>query len=113
MNAREFLRAELKKGEKLFGVKSQGYYDKLVDSWMDDKKNSKHRFDTFKVFLPKAKKILDMASGCGTFVFYGLLNGFDVFGIDPSHWKYKFNEMKTNQYSYPSKWLNNFFYREG
>ena len=108
MNARENLRAELRKSEKFFGVKSQEYYDKLVDSWMDDKKNSKHRFDTFKVFLPKAKKILDLASGCGTFVFYGLLNGFDVFGIDPSHWKYKFNEMKAREYSYPSEWINKF-----
>lgn len=33
-----------------------------------------------------------MGSGCGTFILYG----YDMYGIDPSLWKFNFNEMKDN-----------------
>jgi len=108
MNAREFLKDMLKKQEIYYGKMSQEYYNSLVNSWMNDNNNSKHRFDTIKLFLPNAKKIFDMGSGCGTFVFYGFIHGFDMYGIDPSMWKLKFNEMKAIEYSYPSEWINRF-----
>ena len=103
-----FLEDMLKKQEFYFGKKSQEYYNSLVNSWMNDNNNSKHRFDTIKLFLPNVKKILDMGSGCGTFVFYGLIHGFDIYGIDPSRGKLKFNEIKATEYSYPTEWINRF-----
>lgn len=47
-----------------------------------------------------------MGSGCGSCVFYGLLHGYKIYGIDPPLWKYKFNEMKAKKYSYPSERIN-------
>lgn len=108
MNAEEFLEKMLKKEELYFGKKSQEYYNSLVNSWMNDNNNSKHRFDSIKLFLPNAKKILDMGSGCGTFMFYGFIHNYDMYGIDPSKWKFRFNEMKARDYSYPSEWINRF-----
>ena len=113
MNAREFLEDMLKKEEINFGEKSQEYHNWVVNMWMDDLNDSKHRFDTIKLYLPKATKILDMGSGCGTCVFYGLILGYDIYGIDPSLWKLKFNEMKAKEYSYPSNWINRFIIGSG
>lgn len=102
MNAREFLEDMLKKEEIYFGEKSQEYYNSLVNIWMDDHNDAKHLFDIIKLYLPNATKILDMGSGCGTCVFYSLIHGYDMYGIDPSLWKFKFNRMKAKEYSYPS-----------
>ncbi|MHA1987708.1 MAG: class I SAM-dependent methyltransferase [Promethearchaeota archaeon] len=106
MRAEEFLEKKLKEEELYFGKKSREYYNSLVNSWMNDNTNSKHRFDTIQTYLQNAKKILDMGSGCGTFMFYGLIHEYDMYGIDPSKWKFKFNEMKAKEYSYPSEWIN-------
>jgi len=113
VNAEDYLEKMLKKEEIYFGIKSQEYYNSLINSWMNDKNNSKHRFDTIKLYLPNAKKILDMGFGCGTFMFYGLINNYDIYGIDPSKWKFRFNEMKIKEYSYPSEWINRFVIRYG
>lgn len=113
MNAEDYLEKMLKKEEIYFGKKSQEYYNSLIYSWMNDKNNSKHRFDTIKLYLPNTKKILDMGFGCGTFMFYGLIHNYDMYGIDPSKWKFRFNEMKIKEYSYPSEWINRFIIRYG
>ncbi len=113
MNAREFLEDMVKKAEIYFGEKSQEYYNWLVNKWMDDHNDAKHRFDTIKLYLPNASKILDMGSGCGTGVFYGLIHGYDMYGIDPSLWKLKFIRMKAKEYSYPSDWINRFIIGKG
>ena len=63
--------------------------------------------------LRQGMKILDMAAGCGTFVFYGLLNGFDIFGVEPEGWKLKFNRMKMAEYRYPGNWINRFIKARG
>lgn len=108
MNAQKFLKNRLKEEEKYFGKRPKEYYLSLVNSWMDDTKNSKHRFDTINLLLPNVKKILDMGSGCGTFIFYGMLNGYEMYGIDPSKWKLKFNKLKARENSYPSEWISRF-----
>ena len=83
MNAREFIEDMAKKEEIYFGEKSQEYYNWLVNIWMDDHNDAKHRFDTIKLYLPNATKILDMGSGCGTCVFYGFIHGYDMYELIP------------------------------
>lgn len=82
--------------------------DNIVDAWMNDQSNSKHRYDVIKREMPEAHKILDMASGTGTFVNYGLLNGYDCYGIDPEDWKFEFIKMKAQENHYPEKWHEKF-----
>lgn len=82
----------------------------VADAWMNDQSNSRWRYELIKDFfdLNKGARILDMASGCGTFVFYGLLNDYDVYGIEPSEWKNEFNRMKIKLYGYPESWRSMF-----
>lgn len=109
LSARNYLRAELEQEySRWFGLPPREFLDNVVDAWMNDETNSKHRFDTLKATLPHAKRILDMASGCGTAVFYGLLHGYDMVGIDPEQWKHTFNAMKAAEYGYPRDWLDRF-----
>lgn len=88
------------------------WIEQVADNWLNDKAHSIHRYlDMHIVFgeeeVEKAR-ILDMASGCGTFVFYGLLNGIDVWGIEPEDWKNKFNCLKVDAYGYPAAWKRRF-----
>lgn len=109
MSAREFLKSHVfRDAETYFGIKDKVYLNSVVSNWMDDAGNSKDRFDVIKYFLPDAKRILDMASGCGTCVFYGLINGYDMYGIDPEKWKHVFISMKASEYKYPAEWLSRF-----
>jgi ubiquinone/menaquinone biosynthesis C-methylase UbiE len=111
MKAREFLKAEINRESQkyFFGeTPKTDFVDSVVDAWMDDEHNSAHRFDVIKDKLPSANKILDMASGCGTFVYYGLLNGFNVHGIDPEEWKHTFHALKAAEKDYPKAWSDHF-----
>lgn len=108
----DFLVKNLKKDEDIFfGNSSDLNWIKYVsDAWMNDQSNSSWRFELIKEFfkLNDNHRILDMASGCGTFVFYGLLNGYNTYGVDPEAWKNEFNRLKIQLYSYPKHWGGNF-----
>ena len=107
MTAKEYLLNNIKNENKeFFGVTDPKTISNVTEAWMDDKNNSKHRLDTIRSFLPNASKILDMASGCGTCVYYGLLNDFDIYGIEPEQWKHDFNKLKAKEYGYPDEWQN-------
>jgi len=113
MNAKQFLYENIKRENKqLFGVNDEKYLSAVCDAWMNDKENSKHRFDNIISIIGEERlkdlKVLDMASGCGSFVFYGLLNHYNVYGIEPEGWKHQFNLLKANEYSYPKKWIHRF-----
>ena len=108
-SAREFLFNEMKNETKqMMGIVNEQYLKYVVDAWMDDKNNSKHRFDIIKKYYPNSNKILDMASGAGTFVYYGLLNGYSAYGIDCEEWKHIFNKRKAEEKNYPIEWQDNF-----
>jgi 2-polyprenyl-3-methyl-5-hydroxy-6-metoxy-1,4-benzoquinol methylase len=115
MNARDFLYKHIyTDDDNYFGNKDIKFLNSVVEAWMNDESNSKHRYDTMKSiisneneFLKKAK-ILDMSSGCGTFVFYGLLNGYNVYGVEPEKWKHEFNILKMKEKAYPPAWINRF-----
>lgn len=110
MNAEDFLKTHVEQDSKrLFGVSDEKYINEVARAWMNDRGNSRHRFDNLEKALPGSKKILDMASGCGTCVFYGLMNGYDIYGIDPEKWKHEFNTLKAKEYGYPEKWLDRFY----
>ncbi len=81
----------------------------VASIWIDDQ-SAKWRYDCMKKFFDVDSncKVLDMASGCGTFVFYGLLNGHDVYGVEPCSWKNDFNKMKIKLYNYPVRFRNHF-----
>jgi ubiquinone/menaquinone biosynthesis C-methylase UbiE len=118
MTAREFLEKKIKKEFKeYFGVTDTKYLNIVVEAWLDDKCNSNYRWETIKSLVGekrlKTATILDMASGCGTFVFGGLLKGYDVYGVEPESWKHEFNIIKAKENNYPDLWLNRFCYGKG
>lgn len=95
-----------------YGLSDAVHLAPIADAWMDDRRNSAHRFEElFALSGGKpagSPRILDMAAGCGTFVFYGLLHGYDVWGIDCADWKLEFNHRKAEAYGYPEEWKERF-----
>jgi len=113
MMAIEFLYKNLKaENEDYFGNSDEKWLSHVCDAWMNDESNSKHRYDTMRSIIADEKlmksRILDMSSGCGTFVFYGLMNGYDVYGIEPEMWKHQFNFLKAKEKGYPVTWMKRF-----
>jgi ubiquinone/menaquinone biosynthesis C-methylase UbiE len=106
--AKDFLKERMREDFKLIGDVDEKILENVAQAWMNDKINSKHRYDFIKKQMPQAEKFLDMASGAGTFVYYGLLNGYDVQGIDPEEWKDEFNKLKAEEYNYPKEWQDKF-----
>jgi ubiquinone/menaquinone biosynthesis C-methylase UbiE len=114
MKANEFLQKYLREeAQYCFGRGNEESIIETSRAWMNDISNSKHRFDTISEFLPDARKILDVASGCGTFVYYGMLNNYDIYGIEPEKWKQGFNQLKAAEYGYPSAWTQRFVFGVG
>ena len=110
---RAFLRTHLEhEFAHYFGVTDTRYIDSVTDAWLNDETSSQRLYDDIARFaggeIPKSARILDMASGCGTFVYYGLRHNLDVWGIDPEEWKHTFNRMKADVYGYPQKWKSRF-----
>jgi len=93
---------------KMIGKINKDRIERVADAWMNDKSNSKHRFDVINDYFPNSNKLLDMASGTGTFGFYALLHGYDAYGIDPEQWKHNFLKLKAKEYNYPKEWLSKF-----
>jgi SAM-dependent methyltransferase len=81
--------------------------NELAERWSNDKIFSeKQRFETIKNELQLGQKarILDMAAGCGSFVIQGLLNGYNVQGIEPEDWKHELIDIKFQENQYNSNW---------
>ena len=88
MNAKKFLYKHLiNESERYFGNTNEKWLSHVCEAWMNDESNSKHRYDAMRSMIGdetlRRSRILDMSSGCGTFVFYGLMNGYDLFGTEP------------------------------
>jgi ubiquinone/menaquinone biosynthesis C-methylase UbiE len=89
-----------------YGVPYSKYVDGVVNSWFDDDFDRDGRWNFLEQRLGKKKllagqRILDIASGCATFVLHGLKKGYDVWGIEPEEWKMKFLAMKVIDMEYP------------
>ncbi len=109
MNARDYLNGEIEREARTqYGVRDREYLEGVADTWMDDSRDPNRRFDPISSLLPDARRILDMASGCGTCVFYGLKNGYDMYGVDPEKWKCRFVLLKASELKYPGEWVSRF-----
>lgn len=97
---------------RYFGHDDRDWIEFVADAWLNDATTSAHRYEDMYRLFSEAKvrngRVLDISTGCGTFVFYGLLNGLDVWGIEPEGWKNKFNHMKADTYGYPEAWKGHF-----
>jgi SAM-dependent methyltransferase len=85
----------------------QEKYNLLLKRWSDDSFYSeKQRFDLLERMIPdvKNKKILDMASGCGSFVIQGLIKGWNTYGVEPEEWKQTLIDIKFEENNYPQEW---------
>lgn len=112
-DARAYLRENKVRESIPFGTENdKKHIEDIVNAWMDDRGNSASRLDALEFMLRPNKlkkvKILDMASGCGTFVYGALLRGWNVYGIEPAIWKTKFIRLKAHCYSYSRDWLYRF-----
>jgi ubiquinone/menaquinone biosynthesis C-methylase UbiE len=86
-------------------------FDEILNRWSNDKEfTESHRYDLLNYLIPdlKSKRILDMASGCGSFVIQGLLLGYDIYGIEPEVWKNELVDIKFAENNYPSEWRSKF-----
>jgi len=90
----------------LYGVQHSDYIDVVINSWFDDDFDRDGRWTFLEQRLGKEKllegqRILDVASGCATFVLHGLKKGYNVWGVEPEKWKMDFLKRKVNEMEYP------------
>ena len=106
-DVRDFLRESIKKeSEVFFGLKDIKWVDQVTNNWFDDQNNYDRRWEVINRIIPKVGRILDMAAGCGTFVLFGLQNGYDVWGIEREEWKREYFRRKVLASNYLAKYLN-------
>jgi ubiquinone/menaquinone biosynthesis C-methylase UbiE len=55
-------------------------------------------------FLPGRSDILDLAAGCGQFLFRALDAGYNCHGIEPEQWKLDFIREKSELMGRPAEW---------
>jgi ubiquinone/menaquinone biosynthesis C-methylase UbiE len=91
------------------------YYGSLPSSWIQyaeeyhwDERQQDHRINDLKLygFSPFQAKVLDMAAGCGQFLFRALNEGFDCMGVEPERWKIDFIAEKNYFFQNPTEWKN-------
>lgn len=111
INSKIYLREQLSEEVRFYfhtiDHKTQKIVDDLAERWSNDHVFSeKKRFDSIHQFIRsnKSMRILDMAAGCGSFVLQGLLNGYDVTGIEPEEWKHDLIDIKFQENQYEPNW---------
>lgn len=111
MSVRTFLEAKINE-EILLYYKTDKKVERqrvesIVTRWSDDSLFSeKRRFDELLHYVPgcNEKKVLDMSSGCGSFVIQGLLHEWNVFGVEPEQWKHDLIDLKFEENKYSPDW---------
>jgi len=93
--------------EKYFGITDEQYLLRVMESWHEDH-SPNARWNEVEYYNDHSGKILDMASGVGTFVLYGLHKGYDIYGVEPEPWKLTYIEKKINEKCYP-EWFKDRF----
>lgn len=111
MNSKLFLQKKIESETLLYYKKLEdvdpAILETIVERWSNDQLQSeKGRFSELKRYLGDGsdKTILDMSSGCGSFVIQGLLAELDVYGIEPEQWKQDLIDLKFEENEYPSEW---------
>jgi ubiquinone/menaquinone biosynthesis C-methylase UbiE len=102
MDSQCFLQQNLERDSlEYFGACNIEEMTHLAAIWHDDSKNLNGRWKEIEDFDDHKGKILDMACGVGTFLFYGLNKGYDVYGIEPEQWKLLYMDKKIKERGYP------------
>jgi ubiquinone/menaquinone biosynthesis C-methylase UbiE len=96
-----------------FGIKNEKLVNKVTEEWFNEDYNFDGRWAIIQERGGFARKILDLASGCGTFLLFGLKNGYDVWGIEPEPWKLEFFRQKVINSDYPLEFLNHMLKGKG
>jgi len=98
----DFLKENITKDSATyFGFKDAILIDRIADNWFHDKQNYDGRWTIIKEKVPQIGKVLDMAAGCGTFMLFGLQQGYDVWGVEPDIWKREYFRKKIISSNYP------------
>ena len=80
-----------------FGVLDPKMHAAVANDWFYcDDRHDQH-FETLRERLPKAKRILDLASGMGSAVLHGLQQDLDVFGVEPDSEKLALMQARINE----------------
>lgn len=95
-------------GKEYFDIDDKEYILNLADRW-DNDQIADPRWNEIIHFNDQNGKILDMSCGVGTFLLYGLHQGYDVYGVEPEEWKLKYMDMKIDELSYPKDWKSRIF----
>ena len=109
-----FLRARLEDEIRLYDKRPSALKraDALVERWgREDHNTEAHRFQLLNELTSNKLadyKILDMAAGCGNFVFQGLKQGLHVEGIEPEEWKNELWRKKIEVFKLNPEWLKQF-----
>ena len=96
-----------------FGIKNEKLVNQITEEWFDENYNFDGRWAIIQEKGNHAKKILDLAAGCGTFLLFGLKNGYDIWGIEPESWKLEFFRKKVINSEYPSEFLKHMIMGKG
>ena len=95
--AKDFMRRNLEiEFSRYFGLTDAAWIDRATNNWFHDENNYDGRWNLIRERAPEAKKILDMAAGCGTFLVYGLERGYDAWGVEPETWKREYLAKKVS-----------------
>lgn len=106
-DVRAYLMEHIRKdAEVYFGIRDHEWVEQVIANWFNGQYNYDGRWKVIKERIPVVGRVLDMAAGCGTFVLYGLKNGYDVWGLEPEKWKMEYFKRKILAHAYPKGYLN-------
>lgn len=90
---------------KLFGDIDKEWSEYALDYFWDESHQENRLKELQKFgFRPGSSKVLDLAAGCGQFVFHALKSGFDCYGVEPEDWKLDFIRDKAEASGVPVDW---------
>ncbi len=85
----------------------------VKNSWMNHMRNHVYGNSAKMACVKEGMKILDVGCGCGTEVFWWLLQGFEAYGIDCCEWKMNFCKQKIDDFNFPQEWKERFIFGYG
>ena len=84
----------------------------VKNAWMNHLTNH-YSGKEYATFIPLKGSILDVGSGCGTSLFYWLLQDYDAHGVDCCQWKLDFCRQKIEDFHFPNEWSSHFHFGYG
>ena len=109
-----FLRAKLEDEIRLYNLDPNALKraNPLIERWgREDHNSEQHRYDLLKQILKErfySVHIMDLAAGCGNFVFQGQMQNLNVEGIEPEEWKNELWKKKIDAFHLNPEWIKKF-----